>query len=102
MATLRIVGRAAGSLRFRPTTVDNVTTTGGSSELAHGFTRLVRQRHGAQLEDWITEACAGPISEIRGFANGLRKDFDAVKAELTSGGQAVYGVAAERPDSGGW
>jgi transposase len=53
------------------------------TELAHGFTQLVRQRQGTQLEDWITKACAGPIAEIRGFANGLRKDFDAVKAGLT-------------------
>ncbi len=53
------------------------------TELAHGFTRLVRHRTGAQLEDWITQAVAGPVSEIRAFANGLRKDFDAVKAGLT-------------------
>lgn len=26
---------------------------------------------------------AGPIAEIRSFANGLRKDFDAVTAGLT-------------------
>jgi hypothetical protein len=24
------------------------------TELARGFTQLVRQRHGAQLDDWIT------------------------------------------------
>ena len=53
------------------------------TELAHSFTRLVRQRAGAQLEEWIAQAAAGPISEIRAFANGLRKDFDAVRAGLT-------------------
>jgi Transposase len=53
------------------------------TELAGGFTELVRQRRGAQLEDWMAKACAGPIAEIRGFASGLRKDFDAVKAGLT-------------------
>lgn len=53
------------------------------TELAQGFTQLVRQRHGTQLEDWITKVATGPIAELRGFANGLRKDFDAVKAGLT-------------------
>lgn len=53
------------------------------TELAHGFTTLVRQRQGDRLEDWITRACAGPIPEIRTFANGLRKDLDAVTAGLT-------------------
>jgi hypothetical protein len=53
------------------------------TELAHGFTHLVRQRRGAQLEDWIAKACAGPIAEIRSFANSLTKDFDAVNAGLT-------------------
>ena len=53
------------------------------TELAHGFTNLVRNRQGAHLEEWITTACAGPIPEICGFAAGLRKDFDAIKAGLT-------------------
>jgi transposase len=53
------------------------------TDLAHGFTKLVRQRRGAQLEDWINQACAGSIAEIRSFANGLRKDLDAVTAGLT-------------------
>lgn len=53
------------------------------TDLAHGFTRLVRNRQGDQLEDWIAQACAGPNPEIRGFATGLRKDYDAVRAGLT-------------------
>jgi transposase len=44
---------------------------------------MVRQHQGTQLEDWITTVVTGPIAELRGFANGLRKDFDAVKAGLT-------------------
>lgn len=53
------------------------------TELAHGFTYLVRQRAGTHLDDWIAKATAGPVKEIRGFAGGLRKDYDAVKAGLT-------------------
>jgi transposase len=53
------------------------------TELAHGFTYLVRERAGTQLEDWIEHAAASAYPEIRAFANGLRKDFDAVRAGLT-------------------
>ncbi|HZM83929.1 MAG TPA: hypothetical protein VFC19_50065 [Candidatus Limnocylindrales bacterium] len=53
------------------------------TELARGFTHLVRQRQGDKLEQWINKAAGGPLAEMRSFANGLRKDFDAVKAGLT-------------------
>jgi transposase len=53
------------------------------TDLAHGFTDLVRQRHGHQLDTWITTAAASAYPEIRGFATGLRKDLDAVTAGLT-------------------
>jgi transposase len=53
------------------------------TELAHGFNDLVRQRDGHRLEEWINRATQGPIPEIRGFAAGLLRDFDAVRAGLT-------------------
>lgn len=53
------------------------------TDLAHGFTDLVRQRHGDQLDGWIRTAAASGYPEIRGFATGLRKDLDAVTAGLT-------------------
>lgn len=53
------------------------------TELAHGFNRLVRERRGRQLEEWIKKATASSIPEMRGFASGLLKDLDAVRAGLT-------------------
>jgi transposase len=53
------------------------------TDLAHGFNNLVRHRRGDQLEAWINHAEHRPFPEIRGFATGLRSDFDAVKAGLT-------------------
>lgn len=53
------------------------------TSLAHDFNTLVRQRRGQQLEDWINQATAGPLPELRGFAAGLVADFDAVRAGLT-------------------
>lgn len=70
-----------------------MTTLGGShaacpeltalTELAHEFNDLVRTRGGARLEEWINRATDSPFPELRGFANGLYGDFDAVKAGLT-------------------
>jgi transposase len=53
------------------------------TDLAHGFTNLVRQREGDRLETWINNAARSPFSELRGFGTGLRSDFDAVRAGLT-------------------
>jgi transposase len=53
------------------------------TDLAHGFNQLVRHRAGDRLEEWINQAAQGTFPEIRGFAAGLLKDFDAVRAGLT-------------------
>jgi transposase len=52
-------------------------------DLARGFTDLVRTRGGDRLTAWVEQAEDGSITEIRSFASGLRKDWDAVKAGLT-------------------
>ncbi|RSM36001.1 ISL3 family transposase, partial [Actinoplanes sp. ATCC 53533] len=52
-------------------------------DLARGFTDLVRTLGGAHLEAWVKQAEHGAIAEIRSFAAGLRKDWDAVTAGLT-------------------
>ncbi len=53
-------------------------------DLAHGFTDLLRTRGGAHLEAWVTQAENGPVPQIRSFAHGLRKDWAAVTAGLTT------------------
>lgn len=54
-------------------------------DLARGFTDLVRTRGGDHLAAWIEQAEQHTIAEIRSFASGLRKDWDAVKAGLKHG-----------------
>jgi transposase len=51
--------------------------------LARGFATILRRRDGHRLGDWLTQADASQAKEIRTFANGLRKDLDAVTAGLT-------------------
>lgn len=53
------------------------------NRLARSFATLLRQRHGHRLPEWLTRADASDIKELRTFALGLRKDFDAVTAGLT-------------------
>ena len=64
------------------------------TELAHGFNRLVRERGGHQIDEWIKRATASSFPELRGFAAGLLNDFDAVRAGLTQhwSGGAVEGI----------
>jgi transposase len=44
---------------------------------------MLCHRHGEHLETWASQAESSPVSELRGFAKGLRKDWAAVTAGLT-------------------
>jgi len=44
---------------------------------------MLCHRHGERLEAWAAQAETSPVSELRGFAGGLRKDWAAVTAGLT-------------------
>jgi transposase len=44
---------------------------------------MLCNRHGERLEAWTSRAEASPVSELRGFAKGLRRDWAAVTAGLT-------------------
>jgi transposase len=52
-------------------------------DLARGFANLLRTRTGQHLAAWIEQTEHADIPELRSFANGLRKDWDAVVAGLT-------------------
>jgi hypothetical protein len=51
--------------------------------LVREFADMLCHRHGDRLEAWADQAEASPVSELRGFAKGLRKDWAAVTAGLT-------------------
>jgi transposase len=52
-------------------------------ELVSDFAGMLRHRHGAHLDTWITNAQASGIAALQGFATGLLKDYDAVRNGLT-------------------
>jgi len=48
------------------------------------FARMVRERAAERLEPWLEGVLASPWRELKRFAQGLRQDYAAVKAALTS------------------
>jgi transposase len=50
------------------------------ADLSQAFGDLIRERRVDDLETWITTAAA---TELRGFADGLRRDLAAVRAAIT-------------------
>ena len=52
-------------------------------DLVREFADMLCHRRGNRLEAWANRAETGPVSELRGFAKGLRKDWAAVTAGLT-------------------
>lgn len=51
--------------------------------LVRDFADMLCHRRGEKLEGWAAQAEASPVSELRGFSKGLRKDWAAVTAGLT-------------------
>ncbi len=52
-------------------------------DVAKSFTEMVVQRKADKLDTWLATAEAFGISALKSFADGLRSDYDAVKAALT-------------------
>ena len=51
--------------------------------LVQSFATMLRERQGEQLDAWIKQVEAQEIVELKHFAQGLQKDYAAVKAGLT-------------------
>jgi transposase len=52
-------------------------------QLIQGFTTMLREREGERLDEWLAQVEKQGVSELQSFAQGLKKDYDAVKAGLT-------------------
>ncbi len=51
--------------------------------LTQDFAELVRQRQPEQLDGWLERAAHSALKAFERFANGLREDYEAVKAGVT-------------------
>jgi transposase len=54
-----------------------------TDELIVTFTTMLRERKGEQLDSWLKLVEERGVSELQGFAQSLKKDYDAVYAGLT-------------------
>jgi transposase len=52
--------------------------------LTEDFARMVRGRTPESLDDWLVAVQLSPLPELKRFASGVRRDYAAVKAALTS------------------
>jgi transposase len=52
-------------------------------ELIQAFTCMLREREGERLDAWLERVEKQGVSELQSFAQGLKKDYEAVKAGLT-------------------
>jgi transposase len=50
--------------------------------LAQRFVTMFKQRGVDKLDPWLDDAHSSTVTQLRSFANGLRQDYDAVKAAL--------------------
>jgi len=53
-------------------------------DLVREFADMLCHQHGEHLPAWAGQAETSPVSELRGFSKGLRKDWAAVTAGLTT------------------
>lgn len=54
------------------------------ADLAERFVTMVKQKELAKLEQWLNDAVASGVRSFISFANGLRKDYEAVRNALSS------------------
>jgi transposase len=52
-------------------------------ELITDFTTMLRERQGERLDAWLQKVETQGIVELKNFAQGVKRDYDAVKAGLT-------------------
>jgi transposase len=53
------------------------------NELIQDFTMMLRERKGEQLDSWLKLVKEQGVAELQSFAQGLERDYEAVKAGLT-------------------
>jgi transposase len=51
-------------------------------ELVTDFTAMLRERQGQRLDGWLQKVEAQDIAELKNFAQGLKRDYEAAKAGL--------------------
>src|SRR6266571_1878459 len=77
--------KSSGSSGKKPTWLVSVRRTRRlqTYELIQGFTTMLRERQGDRLDSWLKVVKEQGVAELQSFAQGLERDYEAVKAGLT-------------------
>jgi hypothetical protein len=59
--------------------------------MAPGFRKVVGERRAEAFDRWLEAAKGGEVAEMKGFAQGLSKDYEAVSRQRSH----TNGVALE-------
>jgi len=59
-------------------------TIATAQHLVEDFGRIIRTHAPSELDPWLEAAGASHIPELKSFANGIRRDYEAVLAAVTS------------------
>jgi transposase len=73
----------ADEMQMRDALCSSSPAVAAAHELAQWFYRIVRQRCPDELDPWLASANDSAIAELRNFAEGIVRDYSAVKAALT-------------------
>lgn len=49
-------------------------------ELSQDFVRLIKERQGSALKDWLRRANGSTISELKSIAKSIQQDYAAIEA----------------------
>jgi len=52
--------------------------------LTQAFVSMLLEHRGQELDDWLTQAKHSGIRELKSFAQGIRRDYAAVRAAFSS------------------
>lgn len=75
-------GLSSGERDYLERMDESSADVAGARALARGFAGMVRDREVGRLDVWLGEASGGP-PELRAFAEGMRRDKEAVAAALS-------------------
>ena len=53
-------------------------------QLSQGFVSMLAQRRDKDLDAWLVQAKHSGLAELKSFAQGIRRDFAAVRAAFSS------------------
>jgi len=66
--------------RYRDSLCQISSEIASTKRLVQAFEKMMRERQGEELDDWLAQAQASGVRELRRFALGLSQDYAAVRA----------------------